>query len=97
MFNNCCFYFLDGLFTCGSIHQGLDPELFSDESRGTREIYICLAALFADSRINGGARTRGYRSLKFSFFHGDSFFLCAFSRSDVPLKEIKARVFFQFP
>ena len=38
------------------IHQGLDPELFSDESRGTREIYICLAALFADSRINGGAR-----------------------------------------
>ena len=50
------FYFLDGLFTCGSIHQGLDAELFSDESRGTREIYICLAALFADSRKNGGAR-----------------------------------------
>ena len=50
------FYFLDGLFTCGSIHQGLDPELFSDESRGTREIYICLAVLFADSRINEGAR-----------------------------------------
>ena len=50
------FHFLDGLFTCGSIHQGLDPELFSDESRGRREIYICLAALFADSRLNGGAR-----------------------------------------
>ena len=34
-----------------------DPELFSDESRERREIYICLAAgSIADSRINGGAK-----------------------------------------
>ena len=56
MVNNCLFYFLDGLYACGSIHQGLEPELFSDEPRGRREIYMCLAALFADSSINGGAR-----------------------------------------
>ena len=28
--------------------QGLHPEHFSGESQGRREIYICLAALFAD-------------------------------------------------
>ena len=38
---------------CGSIHQGLDPKRFSDESRGKREIFRDLAALFADSRIGG--------------------------------------------
>ena len=45
-------------FACGSIHQGLDPGRFSDESRGRREIYRCLqlGALFVDSRINGGAK-----------------------------------------
>ena len=63
------FYFLDVLFACGSIRQGLDPERVSDESRGTREIYIHLA-LFADSRINGGAKI----SIKSSAIHGDSFF-----------------------
>ena len=63
------FYFLGVLFACGSIRQGLDPERFSDESRGTREINIYLA-LFADSRINGGAKI----SIKSSVIHGDSFF-----------------------
>ena len=43
------------LFACGSIHQGLDRERFSDKSRGRREIYMCLAAPFDDSRIDGGA------------------------------------------
>ena len=28
------------LFACGCIHQGLDPEHFSNESRGRREIYV---------------------------------------------------------
>ena len=40
------------LFSCGSIHQGLDPERFSDECGGRGEIYMCLAAVFGDSRIN---------------------------------------------
>ena len=43
-------------FACGSIHQGLDPERFSDESRGRRKIYMYLAAAFDDSRIDGGAK-----------------------------------------
>ena len=38
------------LFACGSIHQGLDSERFSGESRGRPEIYIGLATLFDDSR-----------------------------------------------
>ena len=38
---------------CGSIHQGVDPKRFSDESRGKREIFRDLAALFAHSRIGG--------------------------------------------
>ena len=38
---------------CGSIHQGVDPKRFSDESRGKREIFRDLAALFAHSRIAG--------------------------------------------
>ena len=34
-----------------------DPERFSDDSRGKKdERFMCLAALFADSRINGGAK-----------------------------------------
>ena len=41
-------YFLDVLFTCGSIRQSFDSERLSDESRGTQEIYIYLA-LLADS------------------------------------------------
>jgi len=28
---------------------------FSDEVHGRQEVYMCLAALFADLRINGGA------------------------------------------
>ena len=59
-------------FACGSIHQGLDPGRFSDESRGRREIYRCLqlGALFVDSRINGGAKI----SIKYSFMEDYSFF-----------------------
>ena len=38
------------LFACGGIHQGLDSERFSAESRGRREIYIGLATLYDDSR-----------------------------------------------
>ena len=38
---------------CGSIHQGVDPKRFSDESREKREILRDLAALFAHSRIAG--------------------------------------------
>ena len=51
------------LFSCGSIHQGLDPERFSDECRGRGQIYMCLAAVFGDSRINEGAKI----SIKSSF------------------------------
>ena len=51
------------LFSCGSVHQGLDPERFSDECGGRGEIYMCLAAVFGDSRINGGAKI----SIKSSF------------------------------
>ena len=43
------------LFPCGIIHQVLDPECYSNESQERQEIYICVTALFADSRINGGA------------------------------------------
>ena len=51
------------LFACGSIHLRLDPEHFSDKCRGRREIYICLAALFAYPRMNGGVKI----SIKLSF------------------------------
>ena len=44
-----------------------------------------MAALFADSRINGGAKI----SIKSSFMAVD--FLCAFSRSDVPGKSSSIR------
>ena len=46
------------LFPCGIIHQVpvLDPERYSNESQERQEIYICVTALFADSRINGGAK-----------------------------------------
>ena len=44
------------LFACGNIHQ--DHEMFSDESRGRQDIYLCLAALlvliFADSSMEVG-------------------------------------------
>ena len=43
------------IFPCGIIHQVLDPERYSNESQERQEIYICVTALFADSRINGGA------------------------------------------
>ena len=66
-------------FACGSIHQGLDPERLSDESRGRRKIYMYLAAAFDDSRIDGGAKIYMDQIL----LHEDSFFLCAFNRSDV--------------
>ena len=56
------------LFSRGSVHQGLDPERFSDECRGRGEICMCLAALFANSRINGGAKV----SIKSSFISVDS-------------------------
>ena len=48
-----CFFLFSRCLACGSIHQGLDPKRFSDESRGKREIFRDLAALFADSRIGG--------------------------------------------
>ena len=67
------------LFACESIHQGLDPERFSDESRGRQEICMCLAAPFDDSRTYGDAKI----SIKSSFME---FFICAFNRSDVPGK-----------
>ena len=72
------------LFAWGSIHQGLDPERFSDESRGRQEIYMCLAAPFDDSRTYGDAKI----SIKSSFME---FFLCEFNRSDVPGKICSVR------
>ena len=45
-----------------------------------------MAALFADSRINGGAKISIQES---SFMAVD--FLCAFSRSDVPRKSSSVR------
>ena len=33
------FYFIHVIiFACGSIHRGVEPERFSDESRGRREV-----------------------------------------------------------
>ena len=39
------FIFSMSLFACRSIYQGLDPERFSDESRGRRESCVCLALI----------------------------------------------------
>ena len=66
------------LFPCGIIHQVLDPKRYSNESQERREIYICVTALFADSRINGGAEM-----LIKSSFMDIVYFLCAFSSSEV--------------
>ena len=66
------------LFSCGSIHQILDPERYSNESQERREIYMCVTALFAESRINGGAEM-----LIKSSFMDLVYFLCAFSSSEV--------------
>ena len=74
------------LFSCGSIHQGLDPERFSDECRGRGQIYMCLAAVFGDSRINGGAKI----SIKSSFIE-IVFFIRAFSSSEVSGKHTSSR------
>ena len=41
------------MFLFSFIHQGLGPYRFRDETRERRET-MCLAVLFADSRINGG-------------------------------------------
>ena len=71
------------LFACGSIHQRLDPEHFSDKCRGRREIYICLATLFAYSWINGGVKI----SIKLSFTEIVFFSLSAFSSSEVAGKK----------
>ena len=37
------------LISCGKIHEG--HAWFSDYSRGRQEIFMCLAVLFADSRM----------------------------------------------
>ena len=37
------------LIACGSIHEG--HGWFSDDSRGRQEIFMCLAALLCDSRM----------------------------------------------
>ena len=66
------------LFSCGSIHQILDPERYSNESQERREICMCVTALFAESRINGGAEM-----LIKSSFMDIVYFLCAFSSSEV--------------
>ena len=39
---------------CRGIHQGLDPEHFTDESRGRRELNVFSCCLFIDSRTNVG-------------------------------------------
>ena len=70
------------LFPCGSVHQGLDPERFSDECRGRGEICMCLAALFIDSRINGGAKI----SIKSVLLH-----ICTFSSGEVSDKNTCSR------
>ena len=51
------------LCACGCIHQGLDPDHFSNESQGRLKIYMCLAAPFDYSRIVGGTKV----SIKSSF------------------------------
>ena len=48
------FYVPDVLLACGSIHQGLDPEHFADESRGRRELNVFSCFLFTDSRTSAG-------------------------------------------
>ena len=65
----------------GSIHQG--PERFSDDSRGRQEIFMCLTALLCEQFLPirewvGGAKI----SIK-SYFMEISFFLSAFSSSEV--------------
>ena len=51
-FSNIAFFvFLMPLFACGSVRQGLDPEHFSDESRGRLEIFIiCVWLLYLTIR-----------------------------------------------
>ena len=48
------FYVPDVLLACGSIHQVVNPERFTDESRGRRELNVFSCFLFADSRTNAG-------------------------------------------
>ena len=67
------------LFSCGSIHQGLDPERFSDEFRGRREI------VFGCSRWQGAKIP-----IKSSFMEIDSVF-CAFKKSGAPGKNSSVR------
>lgn len=63
---------------CGSLHHGLDPERrFSHESRGRREIFVCLAALFADSRW-------GCEDIDQILVQGDSFSLCIHVSGKLP-------------
>ena len=57
------------VFARGCIHQGLDPECFSDEFRGRCEIFMCFAAPFDNSLIVGGTKTSDQILL-----HGYSFF-----------------------
>ena len=70
-------YFLDVFLGCGSIHQVVDLERFSDKSRGRRQIYklICWLVHLYYSRIDGIATDQ-------------ILLLCAFNRSDVPIKKI---------
>ena len=48
------FYVPDVLLACGSIHQVLNPERFTDESRERRELNVFSCFLFADSQTNVG-------------------------------------------
>lgn len=64
VFSNCHLYYFLDVFIClwKYLFKGVDPEHFYD-SRGGQEIYMCLAAMFADSRINGG----GKKLIKYPF------------------------------
>ena len=48
------FYVPDVLLAFGSIHQVLNPERFTDESRERRELNVFSCFLFADSQTNVG-------------------------------------------
>ena len=80
------------LFACQSIHQGLDPQRFSDESRGRPRrpeiFYFILVWLLYFPIREYKQEVRGYRSNPPSW---RKYFLCRFSRIDLPGKNSPVR------
>ena len=80
------------LFACESIHQGFDPQRFNDESQGRprrREIFYFMWVWLLYFPIREYKQeVRGYRSNPPSW---KKYFLCTFSRIDLPGKNSPVR------